>query len=55
MREWLIREDVPLFPPHLLKLGLKAGERRSGKEAERSRDEDKDGGWSGARPVSSWL
>ena len=55
MRERPTQGKTCLFFPRLLKLGLKAEEIRKGGKSERSRDEDKDGGWSGARPVSSWL
>ena len=49
-----LREDVPLFPSPV-ETGSEGRGDQERRQSERSRDEDKDGGWSGARPVSSWL
>ena len=45
-------EDVPLFPSPV-ETGSEGRGDQERRQSERSRDEDKDGGWSGARPVSS--
>lgn len=46
-------EDMPLFPSPV-ETGSEGRGDQERRQSERSRDEDKDGGWSGARPVSSW-